>query len=193
VRERDRYQRAGFRQSIDEFFGWFPAHPSGSTGLALVAATLIALRILTPSPLVAADLHPGECLYVRPPGGSGVMGRQGASTDLEVGIALANGGVEQASCSGSHSHEVVAVLVRPEAAGTPLIAEVAAAADASCRTAAVAYLGLPDGSTGSSEVLAGLPTETAWNEGSRTLVCLVGAPNGAFTSTPARAAPTASP
>lgn len=192
MRERDRYQRAGFRQSIDEFFGWFPAHPSGSTGLALVAATLIALRILTPSPLVVADLHPGQCLYVRPPGGSDVLGRQGASTDLEVTIALVNGGVEQASCSGSHSHEVVAVLVRPEAPGTPLTAEVAAAADASCKTAAVAYLGQAADATGPSVVLAGLPTETAWKGGSRTLVCLVGAPNGAFTSTPARAAPPAS-
>jgi len=188
-RERDRYRREDLRERLTDLVGWFPAHRTGSTVIAIIVTILLVMRLVTPSIVHLAELRVGDCLFVLT-SSSGDVGPSArpAGEPLEVRRILATSGAERAPCDGSHSHEVSAVvdLGRDAAGPYPGEGALTARAEATCADAFASYVGHPqDGSA--FDTVPVVPVGRDWASGARTAVCLVYARSGAFLDRPARA------
>lgn len=165
-RERDRYGHQSWRERLSEVPASIRAHPR----LAFVAAVFIVgwivMLLLRPTYVRIDEVAAGDCLYIRPT----------ASVDEFA---------ERASCTASHSHEVLFVqAVAPTGAPYP---DAASLADeqAACQ-AALAAVGGDDAEPALSTTFV-VPSEAAWQAGTRTGVCLAERMDGEFLTSPVAA------
>jgi hypothetical protein len=162
-RERDRYGRQSWRERLSEIPSSIRAHPR----IAIVAAVFIVgwaiMLLLRPTYVSIGDVAAGDCLYIRPT----------ASVDEFA---------ERASCGGSHSHEVLFVLeigsIEDPYPDPPSLADEQAA----CREA-LSAAGGDDAEPALTSTFV-TPSETAWQAGIRTGVCLVERVDGGFLTGP---------
>jgi hypothetical protein len=181
-RERDKYRRASLREQWGDELRAF----LGSTPLVMLVAALVGgwlfLQVTRPEAVRVAEISPGDCLYIRAADADTDMGGGRAiGTEGEAVRALFEQSAERAPCDGSHSHEVAdawlldAPAGAPYPGGLPLMAE----QQPRCEAAFEAHVGHPvAGST--LALTAGVPTERAWNAGSRSVVCLVSNADASF-------------
>lgn len=183
-RERDRYRRASLREQwADELRAFL-----GSTPLVLLVAALVGgwllLEVTKPQPILVSEIRPGDCLYIRASDADTDMGGgRPIGTEGEAVRALFERSVERAPCDASHSHEVADAWALDAPAGAPypggtVLRE---AHRTRCEAAFERHVGRPV--AGSALALtAGVPTERAWDAGSRSVVCLVSNGDGSFLS-----------
>ena len=162
-RERDRYGRKGWRERLADIPASIRAHPR----IAFVGAVFIVgwaiLLLLRPTFVSIDQVAAGDCLYIRPT----------ASVDEFA---------ERASCTASHSHEVL--FVQAVASMDDPYPDAASLADeqVACR-AALSAIGGDDAEPAMSSTFV-VPSEAAWQAGVRTGVCLVERVDGGFLTSP---------
>lgn len=163
-RERDRYGHQSWRERLAEIPAGIRAHPR----IALVAAVFIVgwaiMLLLRPTYVTLDDVAAGDCLYIRP----------NASVDEFA---------ERASCTVSHSHEVLSVAILGAAGDAfPEIDALSSQGEA-CAAALAAITG----EAGADPTLTTSfvsPSEPAWAAGVRRGACLAHRVDGGFLTAP---------
>jgi hypothetical protein len=187
-RERDRYRRASLREQLGGELAELRRHPGVMAAIVLIVGGWLVLTITQPAVVQVDRLAVGDCLYIHAPDADTTTptGRPAGTAPGAV-MALYGQGAERAGCGGSHSHEVAATFVFPDAAGAayPGIATLEDSQRAACDATFTAWVGrAPDGSE--LEAVLAVPDEAGWSTGVRSGACLVAHANGQFLGGPAK-------
>jgi hypothetical protein len=182
TRERDRYARASLREQAGDALAELRAHPGVIALLVFLVGGWLVLTITRPPVVQVAGLASGDCLYIHAPDADtdSPIGRP-AGTSTAAVAALYGEGAERAACDASHSHEVLVAILFPDADGTPYPGGPALEARwaAPCAEAFTRWVGVePERSE--LEVVLAVPSETAWDDGTRAGACLVARADGQF-------------
>jgi hypothetical protein len=179
--ERDRYGRASLVEQLGDAVRAFWRNRTARMVAIAVLGALLVYRLITPEFATLGELRAGDCLFIRGPGL--MMGLEEPSTARQ---RLQSEGAELAPCTGSHGHEVSAVIRLPEPPGTPYPGEAALIErHLDCEDVFEQYVGRPlAGSV--HDTMAVVPNEAGWNRGERGAACLVFLRSGDFSGQPAQ-------
>lgn len=171
TRERDRYRRASWAEQVHEGFLGFWRNRTARLVAAILLGGLLVLRVITPNVVRLSDLAPGDCIYLRTPESSDLLGPPrlpATPADLQQYDT-----VERAACDLSHSHEVSAVLFLGAAASAyPGLDAMVTDFAARCDPAFEAYVGRARDGSRYATALAP-PNSDTWRDGIRKGLCLV--------------------
>jgi hypothetical protein len=178
TRERDRYRRASWGEQLREAFLGFWRNRTARIVAAMFLAGTLVLRLLTPEVVPLSRLAAGDCVYLRPLGGSDLVATPlvaGTPSELEPYDQA-----ERATCELSHSHEVSAVFpVGSAGESYPGLGALVAANAARCEPAFEVHVGRAiRGSRYATAIW--LPNVNAWRNGARVGACLVLNANGSL-------------
>jgi len=181
TRERDRYPHMTLRDHVDELVDWFRSHRLIGLAMILAAGWILVQVIAPPRSGRPEDLRVGDCLFVRTSSVDAFgPGARPIGDVLSVSASLLAGTAEQASCTGSHGHEVSAIIDTSELNGGPAAPNY----DAACAGVFGSYVGRTTGSI--YETIAVVPTQQQAAAGARRVVCLVARADGQWMTHPAR-------
>jgi hypothetical protein len=181
TREWDRYPHLTMRDRAQELVGWFRSHRLAGLAMLLAVGWILVQLIAPPRSGRPEDLRVGDCLFVRTssvdafgPGARPIGDLQSVRASLLAGTA------EQASCSGSHGHEVSAIIDTSELNSGPAATNY----DAACAGVFGSYVGRTTGSI--YETFAVVPTEQQATAGTQRVICLIARADGQWMTHPAR-------
>ncbi|MEO8463046.1 MAG: hypothetical protein ABI555_07525 [Chloroflexota bacterium] len=183
MREISRYRRASLREQLGDVVGWFRSHPVAAITVVVLGAGYVAQIVSPQRPTGPTDLFVGECLFART--GAIIDTEPGARPiggPTDVGPIVLAGAAEYAPCSGSHGHEVLAVI--PLTASTGVYENQQATVQVACEARFEPYVGAPRSASG-YETFAVVPSLDDWDAGIRTGLCLVARKDGQWMTEPA--------
>jgi hypothetical protein len=186
--ERGRYGQKSLGEQAGDVVDALRRHPVAVGVAAVVVAIAAILWFLSGRPVRPEDLAVGDCLYVPIPASIDISPDRPIGAPSDVEQVLMAGGAETASCTGSHGHEISAIvgLGLPRASGVvETQANLRQYAQGVCDEAFAGYVGHPiSGSV--YQTFAAVPTIEAWNAGPVDGLCLVARADGNWMSHPAR-------
>ena len=154
------------------------------TAVAVAMGLLLGVMLLLrPTSVTIDELAVRDCLYIRP-GSAGTAPAEEVLLRVSGGTPAIPEFAERASCTASHSHEVVRVLdLGGPAAAYPDDGASLTEATADCVAALAALTG-----AGTTSVVVELlvPSPEGWGIGLRTGVCVAGRTDGGFLDQPLR-------
>jgi hypothetical protein len=193
--ERSRYGRKSLRERLGDVIAW-PASNRFATGIILVVVVGgLILAVAQGRPAGLRDLNVGDCLYVptaaaEDAGNSRPIGEPAAV--LRVVLTV---GAERTTCTGSHGHEVSAIVAPTLPTRGPgemlgLLDEAAMRAMTAplCDQAFAGYVGRPLALSRfvTFPVVPDVDGAEDWLNGGRRTVCLVARADGDWMDHPAR-------
>lgn len=190
--ERARYGRKSLREQLGDALHW-PSANRFATGVVVVVimgAVLIALaggRSRNPEGLAV-----GDCLYIATDAALDPTATRPIGDEAAVELVLVAGGAQEAGCTASHGHEVLAILTGPEP--SPRASGIGTEFDRNaihrlmqplCEAAFAAYVG-HDLAGSAYGTFAAVPEAPQWIAGGRRTICLVARNDGIWMDHPAR-------
>ncbi len=183
MREINRYRRASLLEQLGDVVRWLRSHPVAAIAVLVLGAGYVAQIVSPQRPTGPTDLFVGECLFAR----TGAIndtepGARPIGGPTDVGSIVLAGAAEYAPCSGSHGHEVLAVI--PLTTPTGVYENQEAAVEVACEARFEPYVGAPK-SASTFETFAVVPSLDDWEAGIRTGLCLVARKDGQWMTRPA--------